>query len=341
MDNIIKLFHNNKPNTVTIKEVRNSENDSRWTAFIEFNNEKYVIKIASNGFTTKERVNGWVNIIEAYNKLGIYSPNLKKSVNGNYCEETEYNGKPCIIWEEEFAKYPTYDTLDESAYKLPNGKYVYYYEVLEFLGKVASLKLNFFPYGSGYTRLKPFSSDEKNDEITQCIQIFDGLIREKAPEYIFRWQKILNLFEDNKKQLAEIYNSLPISVFQSDTMGSNLLLETDGHFKGVIDYNLAGCDTNINMFISTVFYGYSYKKTDNEVIADILDALNYIAKYYNFNELEINALPYLFKYIFAIEYRRINALKKALNDTNKVKEVLDSIEQVFATNINFKSAIYK
>ncbi len=341
MDNTIKLFHNNKPDTVEIKEIRNSVADSRWIIFIAFNDEKYVIKIASNGFTTKERVNGWMKIIEEYKMLGIYSPNLRKSVNGNYCEEAEYNGMPYIIWEEEFAKYPTQDTLDKSIYELPNGKFVYYYEVLEFLGKVASLKLNNFPYCSGYTRLKPFSSDEETDEITQCVQTLDSLIKEKAPEFTSRWQKILNLFDDNRKKLSEIYNSLPTSVYQSDTIGSNLLLDTDGHFKGVIDYNLAGFDTNINMFISTVFYGYSYKKTDNEVITDLLDALKYIGRYYDFNKHEIAALPYLFKYIFAIEYRRINALKKALGDTNKVKEILDSVERALTNNIDFKSAIYK
>ena len=99
-------------------------------------------------------------------------------------------------------------------------------------------------------------------------------------------------------------------------MGDNLLLDEDGHFKGVIDYNLAGYDTNINMFISTVFYGYCYSKTDNE------------------------ALPHLYKYIFTIEYRRINALKKAIGDTNKVKEILDSIERTLTNNIDFKSSIY-
>jgi len=340
MDNIIQLFHNNKPSTVEIKEIRNSEADSRWIIFIAINDEKYVIKIASNGFTTKERVNGWVQIVEEYKKLGYYSPNLQKSINGNYCEEIEYSGKSCVVWEEEFAKYSTQDTIDKSVYGLPNGKFVYYYEVLEFLGKVASLKLNNFSYCSGYARLKPFSNDEVTDEITQCIQTFDNLIREKTPEFTLRWQKILKLFEDNKKKLSEIYDSLPTSVFQSDTIGNNLLLDANGHFKGVIDYNLAGYDTNINMFISTVFYGYCYSKTDNEIINDLLDALKYIGKYYSFNKLEIEALPHLYKYIFTIEYRRINALKKALGDTNKVKEILDSIERTLTNNIDFKSSIY-
>ena len=229
--------------------------------------------------------------------------------------------------------------MDKSINKLPNGKFVYYYEVLEFLGKIASLKLNNFPYCSGYTRLKPFSSDEETDEITQCVQIFDNLIKETAPEFVYRWQKILNLFNKNKNKLSKIYDSLPTSVFQCDTMGDNLLLDEDGHFKGVIDYNLAGYDTNINMFISTVFYGFSYKKTDKEVINDLLDSLKYISRFYEFSELEITALPYLFKYIFAIEYRRINALKKALVDKGNITAVLDSIEDVLGDTVDFTSAI--
>lgn len=353
MEDIIRLFHKEMPVKYSVKEIRGEDFDSRWVVFLEFDGGKYVIKIASNDFTTEERVNGWVGLIEEYRKLGCYSPALQRSLNGKYAERRLYRGKQCVIWEEEFAKYCLWENLDKSVYMGADGKYVYHDEVLAFVGRVAEKHLKNFPGKSGWVRFEPMGSDETTDEVIECVETFDKLVRNKVPKYISRWEKILELFEKNKAELIEIYADLPTSVFQADFMRNNLLLDTEGHFKGLIDYNLAGEDTVINMFLSIILFGYSYNRksaenpdtlpglneeTQNSVIEIIRNTLKYLKQYYTFTEVEIKALPLLYKYIVPIEYSEIRALKENLEDEYKLDLLFDYMEhELSRSDMDFRA----
>lgn len=338
---IIGLFHKEEVLRYEVKEIWNEDDDSRWIIFVDLPKEKFVIKIAANDFTSVERVNGWVKIIAAYHDLGYYSPAIMKSRNGSYAEYVMFHSKSCVVYEEEYAKYHLRSTLKQSAYIDESGKYVYHNDVLAFLGKIAQKHYDFFPYKSGWVRFEPFGSSESADEITDCVATFDTLVREKVPEHIPRWEKILALFEKNKKQIEEIYPSLPTSVFQGDHFDDNLLLDDDGHFKGVIDYNLAGTDTVINVFLYTVLFGYHYDHSQPDsadllpeynpvkqdfMIQSILDAFKYLRKFYAFNEDELRAVLPLYKYISCIEYKQIRALKKYQSDTRKLNLLFDAME---------------
>lgn len=338
---IIGLFHKEEALRYEVKEIRNEEDDRRWVIFVDFPEEKFVIKIAANDFTSAERINGWVKIIDAYRKLGYYSPAIMKSKNGSYAETVMFRSKSCVVYEEEYAKYHLRSTLDQSVYTDKTGKFVYHYDVLAFLGKTAQMHYDFFPYKSGWVRLEPFGSGESTDEITDCVETFDTLVREKAPKHIPRWEKILALFEENKKQLAEIYPSLPTSVFQGDHFDDNLLLDDDGHFKGVIDYNLAGTDTVINVFLYSVLFGYHYDDPQPDrpdmlpeynpanrdcMIQSILDAFKYLRKFYTFNEDEVRAVLPLYKYSACIEYKQIRVFEKYQNDDRKLNLLFDTME---------------
>lgn len=340
INDIIKLFHNEEVK-YTIKKIRIEDNDNRWIIFVDSPKGKYVIKIAANDFTSKERINGWVKIIDAYRDLGYYSPAMMKSLNNNYAENVLLHSKKCIAWEEEYAKYHLRNTIDKSVYIDTDGSYVYHDDILAFLGKIAQKHYDFFPYKSGWVRFEPFGANEETDEVTQCIKTFDTLVREKTPQHIPRWEKIYSLFEENKKQLVKIYKDLPTSVFQSDHFGDNLLLDEKGHFKGVIDYNLAGTDTVINVFLYTVLFGYHYNNpqiadsnllpeynsiSQDYIIQSILDSLKYLREFYTFNENEAYAILPLYKYISCIEYRQIEAFKKYQNDDQKLSLLFDAME---------------
>ncbi len=51
---MIALFHKDKALHYEIKELSFDANDSRWVIFVDFSEEKSVIKIAANGFTSKK-----------------------------------------------------------------------------------------------------------------------------------------------------------------------------------------------------------------------------------------------------------------------------------------------
>lgn len=352
---IIALFHEKVPDGYELKEIRLEENDSRWVLYVDYPGEKYVIKIASNGFTTAERVNGWADIIAETEKLGYYSPHLLKSLKGNYAEQAVFQDKRCIVWEEEFARYHLRESLAENVYLGKDGKYVYHDEVIRFLGETAQKHYTNFPYPSGFVRFEPFSSDDSTDEVTECVETFDSLVKDRAPGFLTRWEKLRALFEENQAQLAGLYHELPSSVFQADLNEYNLLLDENGHFKGVIDYNLAGEDKVLNIFFATILYGYSYqrKTTDDSgvlpelnaaeqesVIAIMLDTLRYLRQYYGFSEIEVKAAPLLFKYVSCIFYEQIDALKKYAGDAEKLDMLFDFMErELRRDDIDFRGAM--
>lgn len=359
ISDIIGLFHKEKAIGYKVEEIRLEEDDSRWVLFVDFPKNQFVIKIAANDFTTKERINGWVEIINAYRSLGYYSPALIKSRAGNYAEEIIFHAKPCVVWEEEYAKYHLFGSLDKSVYTGRDGRYVFHNEVLAFLGRVAGKHYDFFPYKSGWVRLEPFGANETTDEVTQCVKTFDSLVKEKAPHYVLRWEKIYSLFEENKKQLMGMYSTLPTSIFQSDHFQSNLLLDEEGHFRGVIDYNLAGADTVINVFLYTVLFGYGYHYGNlqvdesimlpeyNSVAQDFMmqsirDTLKYLRQFYTFNEEEAQAVLPLYKYVSCIEYRQIEAFKKYQNDNKKLNLLFDAMESELLREENhFHDVMFK
>lgn len=355
IEEIIRLFHSERPTEYTLKSIRLDDDDSRWILFVNFGPKKYVIKLASNGFTSAERVRGWVDIIAEYKKLGCYSPAILQSLQGNYADNVMFNDKNCVVWEEEFTEHHLQDTLDKSVYTAPDGKFVYHDEVIEFVAKVGQKHFTNFPYNSGWTRLEPVSPDEEMDEVSECVETFASLVREKAPSFLPRWEHILSLFEENKQKLSEIYSSLPTSVFQSDEAGSNLILDDDGHFLGVIDYNLAGKDVVINRFLSTILFAYSYhrkkesdpnalpmlnQETQDSLIEITLDTLRKMRKHYTFSDIEAQAAPLLFKYISCIEYAQISALHKHANDSGKLTQLFDFMEhELLRDDIDFRGAM--
>lgn len=137
-------------------------------------------------------------------------------------------------------------------------------------------------------------------------------------------------------------------------MENNLLLDKKGRFKGVIDYNLSGKDTVLNIIMSygLVDYGsrgreidpnvipYLNKVTQNTVILKLLTCFKKFSRFYNFTESEIEAAPLLYRYISSIDDTVIIAFKEYLDDEKKLPLVFDFMEyELSSRNINFRSSM--
>lgn len=352
---IAGLFHREPPTDFTLREIRREESDCRWIVIVRYGRVRRVIKIASNGFTDEARVNGWVRIISAYKRLGCYSPALCRGLSGEYAYRASFRGRSCVIWEEEYAPYPLRDELDPQIYQGADGRFTYHDEIFAFLGKVAQQHFSFFPYPSGWSRFTPFDPSDSCDEVTECVHAFDRLLRTGAPKHIAHWERILALFQDNRAKLLPLYDRLPTSVFQGDPFTSNLLLDEQGHWKGLIDYNLAGQDTSLNIFLSTVLFGYAYQAHGEEAPSELpgfgsaaraevyrilLDTLKKLRPYYTFHEEEAEAAPLLYKYITCIEYRQLGALEKYLGDDGRIARLLCHMEEeLLADYPGFRAAM--
>lgn len=350
---MIAFFHTGEPVSCKAEDTWTEDTDSRTIVYVEYPEGKFVIKAAANGFTTPERVTGWVEMIENYREMGYYCPMLLKSRNGNYAEVLEVQGKSFVVWEEELAKYSLPKNVKDKP-RTPDGKrFVYEEELWEFVAKVGQKHFTNTWGDSLYVRLIPVQG-EKTDEVTECVEKFESLIREKAPKFIGRMERVLELFQENKKKLEQVYFTLPTSVFQADTWNDNVLLDEEGHFRGILDYNLSGKDTMINMAFEAGWYGSRGvqwpEKDENTVsgmnrkerdawLTGFMVALRAFRKHYDFTEEEIEATTLLYRYIL-IYYDVNEAVEKHVDDEGKMNLIFDFLEDEFTReDIDFRGAM--
>lgn len=355
INKMIAFFHTEEPVSCKWEDTWTEDTDSRTIIYVEYPEEKYVIKAAANGFTTPERVTGWVEMINNFREMGYYCPMLQKSRNGNYAEVLEVQGKSFVVWEEEFAKYSLPKNVENKPKTPDRKRFVFEEELWEFVAKVGQKHFTNTWGDSMYVRLIPVQG-EKTDEVTECVEKLESLIREKAPKFNDRLERVLSLFRENKEKLEQIYFTLSTSVFQGDTWDDNVLLDEEGHFRGILDYNLSGKDTMINMAFEAGWYGsrgVQWPEIDENMVsgmnrkerdarlAGFMVALREFRKYYDFSEAEIEAMLLLYRYIL-IYYDVNEAVEKHMGDEEKMNQIFDFIEEEFTRDdIDFRGAMLK
>ncbi|MBO6052697.1 MAG: hypothetical protein J6Q17_03080, partial [Clostridia bacterium] len=157
------------------------------------------------------------------------------------------------------------------------------------------------------------------------------------PALLPRWQTIRTRWEENRDALAALYPRLPTSVFQADWNDTNVLLTADGHFAGLIDCNLAGEDTALNMALSIGRYRFN---ATNPLTAEehARKVLCLFGEERAWNDDEIAAAPLLWKYITAIYWNEAGDLENAKDDEEAAR-ILDGIEERLAASADFRSAM--
>ena len=356
INKMIAFFHTEEPVSCKWEDTWTEEEDSRTIIYVEYPEGKYVIKAAANDFTTTERVAGWVEMINNFREMGYYCPMLRKSRNGNYAEMLEVQEKNFVVWEEEFAKYSLPKDVKDKPKTADGKRYLYVDEKHEFVAKVGQKHFSNTWGDSLYVRLAPVGWAE-TDEVTDCVEEFKKLVKEKAPKFNGRLERVLALFRENQEKLEQVYFNLPTSVFQEDTGDNDLLLDEEGHFRGVLDYNLSGKDTVLNMTFEAIWYGgnespcpsedkglmsYYCKEYTDAQFERYLEGLRKFREYYEFTEEEADAAMPLYRYIMTIGYDEIEVVKKYADDDDKMNQMFDWIEaELTRDDIDFRGAMLK
>ena len=163
---------------------------------------------------------------------------------------------------------------------------------------------------------------------------------DKLPEQ-FREQveRIWNNWLEARKQLRDIYDELPTSVFQADINDTNVLLDEDGKFQGVYDFNIGGKEVFLNLIFREAPYvstrGWDAFYQPDHFFYCIKRALQISAEAYEFNELEKQAAPLLYRCIKPLYWYSTELLKEAGNDENEIQSSLDFIEYEQTREIDF------
>ena len=127
-----------------------------------------------------------------------------------------------------------------------------------------------------------------------------------------------------------VYPQLPTSVFQADLNATNILIDSQGQFVCVYDFNLCGKDVFLNYLFREIFCS-----DEEEELKRILDALTKVSEIYRFTEMEKKAALLLYRCIKPLWFNRVQKLKAAGGDLGAVKACLDKTEFVQTKGIDF------
>lgn len=157
-----------------------------------------------------------------------------------------------------------------------------------------------------------------------------------------RAEKLLEKFYRCQEEVRAIYDLLPTSCFQSDLNDSNILLDENNKFVGLIDFNLCGKEPILNYAVREALWGVSDKRLfgekdsrlyfyDNELdelrIKLFLENISYIQEYYEFSAFEKNAFPILFRYMNSFWWFHLDEIKLIKEDECKITKLFEWLEQ--------------
>ena len=330
LEGISRLFFDDEPAAFATISTGRGGSDFRETVIVDTaEGGRYVIKLADNDFTFSERIKMWQRTAEEYTALGYYCPRI-------YCDKTggfpfvEYEGRRYTAYAEEYSRYKTLERRDGSGSSDADfGRYRK--DIWSMTARIAAKRLDFTEYPSAYCLFETFCPSDKTDEVLEnalewkrCADALPGEFAEQA-------DRIWQLWTENRTALERVYHQLPTSVFQADLNPSNILIDENGGFAGVCDFNLSGRDVFLNYLMRE-----NFGDPDRE-IAMIREALMISSGYYAFSDIEKNAALMLYRCLKPLWYNRVEQLRECGSDSGRIKAFLDKTERYLTAGIDFRT----
>lgn len=308
-------FFDGTPVSAEVIDTCRGDSDFRNTAIVTAEDgKKYVLKFASNDFTFPGKIRVWQRTVEEYRALGYYCPRIFCDKSGGF-PLIVFRGRICCVHAEEFSKYRSLEercAADEDRMAEEYDRYLE--DIWTMTAKIAARRLDYTRYPSAYCLFETFCPSDKVDEVLENALQWKALAEALPGEFSEQARRIWRLWSGNREALQECYRRLPTSVFQADLNATNLLIDGDGGFRGVYDFNLCGRE---------VFLNYLMRENNSETIPQ---ALRIAGKYYRFSEEEKQAALPLFRCLKPLWWSAVRDLKNAGSDKEAVSRCLDRAE---------------
>ncbi len=343
VNDIVRLFSPKSPVNIDIRNTNHGENDFRETLLVDLGDERIAVKLASNGFTDEKHLFMWERIAKEYRDLGYYCPHFIWALDGTF-PTVEYKDRKCMVWGEEFSKYRSADELIKDKFSdtklVKDGWYSFLEDAMIMDARVAACHFDFTDLPSAYCMFETFDPNDKCDETTEDAEKWLTVAKTLPAKYKGRVERIWDNWLLAREQLESIYHKLPTSVFQADINDTNILLDEDGNFKGIRDFNIGGREVYINYLIRQAPYvstddTYGSIDEDDSFLKRVLHALDIAKKVYQFTDLEKQAAPLLYKCIRPLWWQASSDLEEAGSDDEKIRRHLDVIDYEQTRIIDF------
>ena len=215
-------------------DTSHSEDDVRLNYILD---DRYVLKVNSEGVMWESRLQEISRLIGRYRAIGVYCPAYIPSMDGMLSCGWEKDGRRYVCYVEEFAAYPIMD--DDTDYDRR--------EVVEHLGILAAKYsgTDLSQTRSMWTIIDLAPLDVEIDEKQENMNMLVAALREYGHAELAERVEALNT--EIRRRILTVFRELPRCVYQGD-LNSRNILHREGHFAGLIDFNLSGTDVNINVF---------------------------------------------------------------------------------------------
>jgi Putative homoserine kinase type II (protein kinase fold) len=328
--NVLSLFFDDTPVASHLIDTSRGDADFRATFIVEMVSAgKVVLKLADNDFTFPEKISVWQRTVEEYRKLGYYCPRIFRSKSGDF-PMVDYGGHRCAAYVEEFAPFhPVEDRFSEDFGQ--NGELYdrYKQDIWRMTARIAAQYFDYTEYPSAYCLFETFCPSDKTDEVLENALNWKACADALPPACREQVERIWRLWTENRSALEPIYHQLPSSVFQADLNASNILLDEEGGFVGVYDFNLCGREVFLNYLMRENYDGFERE------IGLIRAALKTACEYYRFSELEKDTALMLYRCLKPLWYTSVKELKKAGNNTDAINTCLNEAEHALTAPIDF------
>ncbi len=342
-NDVVGLFCKDVPLNIDIKNTSHGDDDFRETLLVDFGKRKIVIKLSSNGFTDEKHLVMWERIAKEYRNLGFYCPQFIRANDGTF-PSVSYKDRECLVWGEEFSKYRSAEELIKDKFSdtklVEDGWYSFLKDAMIMDAKVAACHFDFTDLPSAYCMFETFDPNDKSDETTEDALRWLEIAKTLPKRFTAQVERIWNNWLVARRELEKIYHKLPTSVFQADINDTNVLLDEEGNFKGVYDFNIGGKEVYINYIVRQAPYVstndiYGGLEKDDVFLERIIHALDIVKKVYTFSDLEKEAAPLLYKCIRPLWWYASRELKEAVAVEVKIQHHLDKIEYEQTREIDF------
>lgn len=277
-------------------DTSHNDDDKRLNCILD---NKYVLKINSVCSMWEARLQEIRRLIGRYRSIGVYCPDLIPTLEGALSYTWQKDGKEYTCFAEEYATYPVLDWGTEHDRK----------EVIEHLGILASrytgVDLSKTKSMWSIIDLAPLDLgiDEKQENTNTLT---DALRKSGYDDLALRVEAFNTMLRD---KIMAVFDKLPRCVYQGDLNSTNEL-HKDGHFIGLIDFNMSGTDVNINVFLNETNWFPEEDEFDSLTIEEILakqdteqaENLAVILRHYTLNGDEKYAFPYYKRIVDMFQY---------------------------------------
>lgn len=324
---IYRLFFEEEP--VGFETINTSHGDTDFRVVLIFalaSGAKRVIKLADNDFTFPAKIAMWQRTAEEYRKLGCYCPAISPDRTGIF-PMVEYQGRKCVAYAEEYAPYAAARQRDQEDAPEQNS---FEEQAWIMTAKVAAQHFDYTAFPSGYCLFETFCPSDETDEVLENAldwKAYADTLPQEAQEQV---QRIWQLWTENRKQLEAVYHELPSSVFQADLNPTNILLDGNGDFAGIFDFNICGREVFLNYLFREIFNTDFQQELDR-----IFKMLQIVSRYYSFSDAEKNAALMLYRCLKPLWFNKLQKLKSLKTDRAAIKAYLTETEHYLTKPIDF------